>query len=188
MDEYRKAVEYYASNHLDYLFHNKGPEHAKIIFENIFKTAEKHIRIAANNLWNSDVVNTEEYINAIDLFLNKKDAKLDIILTSEPDWKEVKEKENPNFYRFIFNHQAFTDGRVEIRCGNGRSFKLNIKGTTKAVHFCTADGCMYRLEDDIDNRSAICNFKDTKSADVLEKAFDLNFAQLDKVDLNLHLA
>ena len=50
MEEYRKTVELYAARHENYLFHNKGNEHALIIFENIFRNAKRKIRIVANNL------------------------------------------------------------------------------------------------------------------------------------------
>lgn len=60
MEEYRRTVESYAAQHENYLFHNEGNEHALIIFENIFKNANKTIRIAANNLCNSEVVDRAE--------------------------------------------------------------------------------------------------------------------------------
>lgn len=166
MDDYRKAVEYYASNHLDYLFHNKGPEHAKIIFENIFKVANEHIRIAANNLWNTEVVNTQEYIDALRTFLDKPNSKLDIILTNEPNWNEVKAVETNNIYKLLLNYKS----KVLIKTGEGKNFKKT--DTNQTVHLCTADDSIYRLEDNIDERTAICNFKDEKTVSELNKIFD----------------
>lgn len=167
MDDYRKAVEYYASNHLNYLFHNKGPEHARIIFENIFKVANEHIRIAANNLWNTEVVNTQEYTDALRTFLDKPDTKLDIILTNEPDWNTVKmTTECPNIYKLLLQYPS----KVRIKTGEGKNFKKT--DTHQTVHLCTADDSIYRLEDNIDERTAICNFGDEKTVSELNKIFD----------------
>lgn len=178
MDDYRKAVEYYASNHLNYLFHNKGPEHAKIIFENIFKVANEHIRIAANNLWNTEVVNTQEYINALRTFLDKPDTKLDIILTNEPDWNIVKITENPNIYKLLLQYSS----KVRIRNGNGKTFKKS--DTRQTVHLCTADDSIYRLEDNIKERTAICNFRDSNTVSELNNIFDQIFnSKIQVVDL-----
>ena len=85
MKEYREAVESYADRKENYLFHNQGSEHAKIIFENMFRTAENHIRIAAESLWNDSVVNTPEYLAALSLFLDRPNSKLDILLINEPE-------------------------------------------------------------------------------------------------------
>lgn len=183
MDDYRKAVEYYASNHLNYLFHNKGPEHAKIIFENIFKVANEHIRIAANNLWNTEVVNTQEYIDALRTFLDKPNSKLDIILTNEPNWNEVKADEANNIYKLLLNYKS----KVRIKTGEGKNFRKT--DTNQIVHLCTADDSIYRLEDNIDERTAICNFKDEKTVSELNKIFDGVFnSGIKVVDLAVCLA
>lgn len=184
MDDYRKAVEYYASNHLNYLFHNKGPEHARIIFENIFKVANEHIRIAANNLWNPEVVNTREYIDALSNFLDKTGSKLDIILTNEPDWNIVKKTmDDRNIYKLLLKYSS----KVRIRNGEGKSFKTT--DTQTVVHLCTADDSIYRLEDNIEERTAICNFGDKKTVSGLNKIFDTVFnSEIKVVDLSACLA
>lgn len=86
MEEYRRIVEAYAARHENYLFHNEGNEHALIIFENIFKNANDTIRIAANNLCNSEVVDRKEYVEPLIKFLDNG-GTLKILLNT-PIWLE----------------------------------------------------------------------------------------------------
>ena len=59
----------------------------------------------------------------------------------------------------------------------------------KPVNFCVADGIMYRLENDIVKRTAICNFGNSDKAVPMEKVFDEVFNSLDaNVDLNQYFA
>lgn len=181
MEEYKKSVKYYADEQKDYLFHNKGDEHAKIIFENIFRTANNHIRIAANNLWNTAVVNTSEYIDALKSYLDKPDTKLDILLINTPPIDKVKSKEDSNIYRMLYEHRAFRAGRINIHSGEGRSFKKD----NQIIHFCTADGRMYRLESNPEERSATCNFNDVERTAILDANFDKVFPTTKSVNLNI---
>ena len=182
MEEYKNAVKYYADEKKDYLFHNQGSVHAKIIFENIFRTASDHIRIAANNLWNKDVVNTPEYLTALESFLDKPNTKLDILLINEPPINEVRQECESNIYKMLFEHRAYRAGRIQIHCGNGKSFKRK----DKVIHFCTADGRMYRLESDVEQRSATCNFNDAEQTTILDINFDRNFPTAASVNLNIY--
>ncbi len=170
MDQYRIAVQNYARNGVDYLFHNRGDEHALIILSNIFRNAKRHIRIAANKLYNDEVVNTEEYINSIKAFLDQKDTRLSILITTRPTKEEVTEYgPETTFYWMLYNHPAYRQGRVEIKDGQG-SFFRNSEG--KQVNFCTGDNRMFRLESNIKERQAIANFNDEDTTRQLIEAFD----------------
>ena len=85
LDEYRKAVEWYARKKEDNMLHNKGNDHALIIFENLFKHSEEHVRIFAKDLANEEVVNRKEYIEAVKTFIDKPKTRLDILITSFND-------------------------------------------------------------------------------------------------------
>lgn len=172
MNEYRKAVEYYASNRIDYLFHNKGNDHAKIIFENIFRNAHDHIRISALNLWNTEVVRTEEYTKALTYYINQPNSRLDILVKEFPEKEDLINQAQYNIYRLLYCHPAYAEGRITIKTGNGKCFK-NPSGDE--VHFCTADGHMYRFEDNITERTAQCNFNDSKTSEIFEALFDNAF-------------
>ena len=183
MDQYRIAVSKYAEEGVDgYLFHNRGDEHALIILSTIFLNAKRYIRIAANRLYNDEVVNTEEYIKSMKAFLDKKDTRLSIIITKKPSLEEVEEHGYENtFYWMLYNHPAYRQGRVEIKDGHGKAFR-NADG--KPLNFCTGDDRMFRMEGDIDRRQAIANFNDSVYTSLLNDAFDKVFESLEeKVEL-----
>ena len=184
MKEYREAVESYANRKENYLFHNQGSEHAKIIFENMFRTAEEHIRIAAESLWNDSVVNTPEYIAALSSFLDKPASRLDILLIHTPDRNDVIEKEDCNLYSALFLHPAFSEGRIRIKSGEGKAFR---GAENNIVHFSTADGRMYRLEENVVLRTATANFNDEKMSKRLEELFDGVFLNTDGAIANIDL-
>lgn len=185
LEEYRKAVEYYASNSIDNLIHNRGNEHALIIFQNIFRTSNEHIRIAANNLWNDEVVNTKEYIDSLSAFLSKPNSKLDILLTNEPNIEDVKHRKGNNIYNMLYNHRAYLSGRVRIKSGEGKTFRYD----GKPLHFCTADERMYRLETNPDEREAQCNFCDVAHTGKLIDNFDRVYkTKLKEINLNEYFA
>ena len=178
MDEsYVKAVQTYAKEKKNYLFHNLGNDHALVIFVNIFNNASGKIRIAANNLWNKEVVNTIEYLDALRFYLEKKSAYLDIMLSNFPE-QEIKSEEGLNVYRTIHNSSAFKEGRVRIKIGHGY-----FTSGDQPVHFCTADDHIYRFEEDIQSRRALCNFNDSEKVSELNENFDSVFDSLEDIDL-----
>lgn len=176
LEIYAKNVQDKASSASDYLFHNEGNEHALIICVNIFRTAISQIRIAANQLCNDEVVNRDEYIEAMKSFLDKGDTRLHIIITTAPSRENMRRE--GTFYRMIFDHPAYTEGRVIIKVGDGKTFK-NENGVV--VNFCTGDNSMYRFEDDIVKRTAIANFKDPNTTANLIANFDRVFNSINHV-------
>ncbi len=180
LEQYRNAVKDYAVRGVNYLFHNEGDEHALIIFTNIFLNAKSTIRIAANKLCNKEVVNKQEYIDSLKVFLDKKDARLFILLTNRPTAEDIEDQSC--LYRMIYNHPAYKEGRIQIKDGQGKSFHDK---NGAVVHFCIGDETMYRIENDIVERKAIANFGDGKTAGVLNRGFDKVFASINsEVNLN----
>lgn len=171
MEEYRKTVELYAARHENYLFHNKGNEHALIIFENIFRNAKRKIRIVANNLCNKEVVDREEYIKPLIAFLDKGGV-LHILLKNIPEKDNEELKSTKSLFRALYNHEAYVNNHVIIKSADGRCFHDKSRNE---IHFCTADGLMYRLENNINERKAICNFGDEEKTVELDSLFDRAF-------------
>lgn len=170
IEQYRIAVKDYASKNRNYLFHNQGDEHALIILTNLFANAKHHVRIAANKLYNDEVVNTRDYIDSMKSFLDRNDTRLSILITNRPSTEEIKKcpKEN-TFYWMLFTHPAYSQGRVQIKEGNGKSFQDK---DGQQINFCTGDTMMYRLESSIVERKAIANFGDSDMTGKLIEAFD----------------
>ncbi|MBO5406471.1 MAG: hypothetical protein IJN06_09815 [Bacteroidales bacterium] len=170
MDKYKKVVMEYAENHKDEILHNRGNGHALIIFQGIFKYARKNIRVAAKDWSNTELVNRPEFIEALCEYLDRSGAELKLLLSSEPSRVALMRLKN-NVFKALFFHRAYGEGRVEIKVSDGKSFLKE----GKPVHICTADTLMYRIEDDIEERQAICNFGDSKNTASLEERFDKIF-------------
>ena len=159
MLEYQQTVETFAKTGTNFLFHNQGNEHALIVFKSIFQNARRLICIAADSLANLEVANSDEYITSLKEYLNQENSRLQILLANpKPDMKKIP------LFEMLKLHPAYQQGRIEIKDGQGKNFRRN----GNVFHFCVADNRMYRIESDIDQRSAECNFGDmTKSALVL---------------------
>ena len=172
IEEYRKAVEYFASNKRNYNINNEGDEYAKVIFSNIFANASQTVRIAANTLRNT-VVDSPEYQNALDQFLFRQGAQLFIIISHLPE--TAREDVTENIYRRLRRNPAYEEGRIHIKNAESNLFTMD----GKPANFCVADGLMYRIEDDIVKRTALCNFGDSSKAVKLEEVFDQGFAKIE---------
>lgn len=172
LKSYREAVAHLAKHKVNNLLHNAGNDHALIIFENIFKNAVQEICIVAKDLNNEEVVLKPSYLNGLSEFLDKNDVKLKVLVSEfDPD---TISSEDDSFFRRVFNSKAYKEGRVEIKNSNGMGFRNSAYGNS-VLHFCVADGIMFRLETDIEERKAICNFGDPQFATELRKIFNLGF-------------
>lgn len=176
---YADNVKDKAARKEDYLFHNEGNAHAKIILENLFRNADSHIRIAANTL-NNEVVNSSEYMDAMKCFLDKDNTRLDIIVTQIPRKGDVNMDDS--LYGLLLNHHAYNDGRITVKSGEGKSFRDK---DGERVNFCTGDDMMFRLEDNIEARTAVANFNNPDTTRTLINTFDGVFNNIEKkFDLN----
>ena len=131
------------------------------------------MRIAAESLTNLEVANNQEYLTALQFFLDRPETQLQILLSDAP-----QKPFEYDLFRMLRGHEAYREGRVEIRDGKGRNFRRN----GLVCHFCTADSRMYRIETDITNRKAECNFGDKSTTEFLERIFDEAFRQGTKVE------
>lgn len=86
--DYKEAVEYFANNKVDNVLSNSGNEHAIVIFDNIFKTAERNICLYAQDIFsNQNVVTVSpSYIESLRKFLSKERTNLRIVLR---DYDEI---------------------------------------------------------------------------------------------------
>ena len=178
LEEYRQAVEYLAEQKKDFDIHNEGNDCAKVIFANIFKNAKSNVRIVANTLRN-EVVDSQEYQDALDLFLSREGAELKIIINHLPT--NANEDSANNIYRRLQRHPSYLAGRIQIREAGRDLFHLG----SKPANFCVADGIMSRIESDVEKRNALCNFGKKDRAVKLEEIFNQGFSSIQNtVDLN----
>lgn len=158
--EYSKAVSYYADNKKNNVLSNEGKEHAVIVFENIFRTAEKKVSIYAKNIFSPDneVTCSAPYVEEIRKFLSKPNTSMQILL---------QEYDEELSYNVLRDELKKYPDKV--------SFKINdvkkVREGESYVHFCIADGRMYRMEYNTGNRKARCNFNDPEAVAKYQEVF-----------------
>ena len=158
--EYGKAVSYYADNKKNNVLSNEGKEHAVIVFENIFRTAEKKVSIYARNIFSPDntVTSSTPYVEEIKKFLSKPNTSMQILL-QEYD-KELS-------YNVLRDELKKYPDRVTVKVISVKK----VKEGEAFVHFCIADGRMYRMEYDTGDRKARCNFNDSETVAKYQDVF-----------------
>ena len=182
ISKYELTVHDFAEQRVNFMFHNEGNEHALIICQNMFGNATREIRIAANKLYNDEVVNTPSYIESMKKFLDHQDATLKIIVSEPPRPKMVNLAKS--LYEMLYYSDAYREGRVRIKDADGKSFRD--PDNMHPVNFCTADGRMYRYEWNIQERCADANFNDIPRVEQLNRNFDRIFDTLQDLDLSAY--
>lgn len=177
LKEYEDALSQLAERREPHIFYNEGNQHALIVFKTIFKNAKKEIYIVAKDLTNTEVSNASQYIESLKSFLEREDAKLNIMLTSFN--KDVAS--NRPIFETIHKSSAYKKGNVHIFNLNGKKFQ---EGDV-VVHFCFADGQMYRIETDTEKRKARGNFNDSNTANSLLENFRIGEKLSTTTEINL---
>lgn len=167
---YRRKIHSLSKNNENAMFMNADNEKALTVFVELFHRAQQHIRLFSGALLNEEVSNNPLYISALSDFLEKDGVKLEILL-NDPD--ETIMRNTPLYKRLSFYKSAGAD--ITIRKTDRKLFFSRPGQEKSECHFCVCDNSSFRLEIDIVNRSAICNFNDTKWASVLIERFDEMF-------------
>ena len=86
--DYKDAIEYFADYKINNVLSNSGNEYAIVIFDNIFKTAERNICLYAQDIFSNknDVTVSSSYIESLRKFLSKEGTNLRIVLK---DYDEI---------------------------------------------------------------------------------------------------
>lgn len=178
LSEYEAALSQLAERRESHVFYNEGNEHALIVFKTIFDNAQKEVYIVAKDLTNAEVSNDPQYIESLRAFLERDGAKLNVMLTSFDNDIAL---EKPIF-KTIYESPAYKKGNVQVYNLNGKKFKDG----DNVVHFCFADGQMYRIETDTENRKARGNFNDCDVANSLLANFNIarNLSSTTKVNMS----
>lgn len=162
--KYSESVSFAADNSLNNVLYNEGDEHAIFIFSNMFRTAKKEILLYARNIFSLEnkVTTSASYITELLHFLKRENTSLRIILSEyNPDTDTNLLRESIAEYR----------SKIQIKT----NIKQNIKISDNLIHFCIADGKMYRMEYDIKHRKARCNFNDIVSCKKFTSLFNQMF-------------
>jgi len=152
--EYRARVQRAAAMMNGEPIYNETTDHAQIVIEALFDTANEDICVI-NESVNNLVMGHEDTMGAVERFLQRPGARLRILVEAEPDdWEER------HFVRRFAERE-----NVEIRVVPDA-----VKGFYE-FHFTVADRKSYRFEPDKRKHAAIAAFGD-KSAEHLASIFE----------------
>lgn len=161
IDRYQEVVQRLAKEKIDSRFSNKGPEHARVVVETMFRHASSSVNLFTGCL-NKDFYTSEPVLESLKDFLARTKGALTIICASTPDSDTVS----------VIKQSEF-GSNVQIRVLSPAE-----AGTGNHVqhHFMTADGVAYRLEVNDAAREAVVNFNEPAVAMTLNNWFDAQFA------------
>lgn len=156
--EYDVFVENLAKGHVAQIFTNQSASHALSILRNVFKFAEHDVNIFSGRL-DSCVYNDKELISAAKDFIINRKGTVRVLVQDNID-QSRKDSEN-DFLNAILSSGG------NINCTN---YDHPLKNADK--HFFVSDSKTYRVELDIKERSAVCNFNDEALGAQLNNAFN----------------
>lgn len=164
ISEYRKQISGWANNKSSDLIENDGEEKARIIFINIFQTAEKYVYIFAGNLCGP--ISNDEYVTALESFLKKDNVKLKIILEQEPN---INKSKCLKFCYDFIEKNGFENGKIEISYASNLELTRLLKGKIK--HFVVSDDRMVRIEEDTKSYIGFASYNNKEIAFKLKNKF-----------------
>ena len=163
--DYKKSVNDFAEKKVDFLFSNKGNDHAAIVVSAMFKNAENYIYMYSGSL-NGDVTAESEFLSALRKFID--DGKtLKVLLERTPVIENCSEA-----LKIVMEASGSSNVIIKVI---GEEAKKEFK-KKELRHFMIADGMSFRYEIDEEKYKAICNFNDIEMAkklsDIFQKAFE----------------
>ncbi|RLA82874.1 MAG: hypothetical protein DRG78_05985 [Epsilonproteobacteria bacterium] len=167
MEEYNTAVEFLAQNSINSEFLNKGSKHAAVVIGNMLKNSEQ-IRLFSGTL-DDEVTGIENLKKELENFI-KENKKIYLLLESIP--------KNPSpALKLVMNYANTHPNNAKYKIIE-QSFINNLKSNFKlgnALHFAVGDDKSFRVETDMKEYKAICNFNNRVIASKLKNIFDTYF-------------
>lgn len=180
MTEYNEYIRELADELKNVVFYNSGPEHAALVMGTIFSKSNEIVKLYAGS-FSGDVSAKEYYTKALEGFLNRG-GKLQILLQKEKLEKKIKEKGEPTVFDLLKYYSIINPGSISIKI---HPFQIIKENGGREIHFTVGDNRMYRLEDDVDNFTAVGNFNDPNESKELAAIFDKIFSDPQSKELNL---
>jgi hypothetical protein len=157
LDQYRSYVQQIAHERPSSVILNRSPEHASIIFEQLFLRAEYKVCILTGAL-NSKVYGESSVLNAIEAFLRRSpQARLEI----------VSEEPIPTNHPVLSRLQAA-----------GLNAQASLSTLTKQIadqtplHFAVVDGQHFRMESDKTKFEALVQFGNPALGSDMQRLFE----------------
>lgn len=178
IEEYKQFVNRLALMKDSRVFLNSDNQHALIVLIQIFNTAKSIVRIYAGCLSNV-VGDNPEYIKALSEFI-ERGGEVHIMLNK---YNEDSAKKS-DLYKRLAYYQSINKP-VVVKTTTKQAMRTDKSGTRTPIHFTVGDTSCYRIETDIEKRSAECSMNDETNSTALVNFFDVLFKQSDVKDLKL---
>ena len=176
-DKYKDFIALIAKSGENRTFLNSDEHHALAVLVQLFQIAQHEIRIFAGGLC-KHVGNQPEYIVALSEFI-ERGGTLHILLNNF----DVNCARTSNLYKRLAYYKS-KDYPIVIKRTNLKPYRTEDPGK-KEVHFTIGDECAYRIETDIDKRTAECNFANPILAEQTAVFFDSLFERSDSVEIDI---
>ena len=160
MNTYKCFVHNLAEQQINKVFLNSDNDKMLSVFQEMFDHSSTEFRIFAGNLCN-EVTGSKEYIESVSNFIEKK-GYLYILLNKFRQEQAV----NHNLYKRLAYYQSLGEYHILIK-----STTTQIAYKDKSAHLAIGDRCSYRIETDIEKRTAICNMADSDYSEKLVSFF-----------------
>lgn len=165
MKNYIEYISQLSYNKVNKDFSNSDEEHAIEVLIKIFEQSTEHVRIFAKSLCNNEVSNSPKYITALSNFI-EREGFVEIAINS---YKEDNIRQSNLFRRLAY--YLIQGKNIKVYKTNAQPYIINDQDK-KEVHFTIGDNIAYRLETDIEKRTAFCNFNNPEKAKVLIDFFE----------------
>lgn len=177
IEEYRDFIKYLADSKDTRIFLNSDEEHALEVLVQLFRQATHSIKIFAGCLY-EHVGNQPEYISELSNFI-ERGGELRILLNK---YNQEKAKESQLFKRLAMH--AKQEHNIEVKETKAKAFFKADLG--QEIHFTVVDNLGYRIETDIEKRTARCSFNDSNIATATSEFFDKLYTdkRAQQIDLN----
>jgi hypothetical protein len=177
MKTYIEYISLLSYNKVNKDFSNSDEEHAIEVLVKIFEQSNDHIRIFAKSLCNNEVSNSPKYITALSDFI-ERGGKVEIAVNS---YDEEKIRQSNLFRRLAY---YFTQKKeIKVYKAEAKPY-ISSDSERKDVHFTIGDDVAYRLETDIEKRTAICNFNNPEKVKILIDLFERIKSTAQVVNIN----
>lgn len=155
---YAELVVGLARDKVSRRFTNSGPEHAQVVFENLFRTSELSVKLFTGDL---DSFFAEQLVvDAAKGFLARDSAaKVEIMFRDQ----QFADKAATSAFL-----TALPGGQVEVHVAKPNAFAPMFQGND----FVVSDNRAYRFETDDAQASAVVNFNEPDIAITLSDVFD----------------
>lgn len=171
------------------LFFNSGTEKSVISLSQIINQAKYKVVIFAQSLCDleepkqGNPAQYKEYIDSLSGFLESapdNSKSLQVLLQKNINGQEVEQKLKENNQALWELFVLFKE-KVDLRFTTAN---ISQRNSNTPINFTIADQRAYRLEYDVDTRSAECCFDDPFVCSVLEAKFDTIFASAIRWSIN----